>query len=351
MTATKMSGLPLVTPTGRLIAPAGLPREEFLANRLAGIGGSDIAAVLGMHRHTSPIKLYLEKRGELPPLPRPAWLEEAADIGSDLEEFIASRFARMTGTWVEPIGTLQHVDRAWMLVNLDRRVEGCDDGPCFVECKNRSEYQFEDWRDGVPDEPALQVHWGIGVSGYSHGHLAALIGGNKFRHVRIDRDEQLLSHLVEAGERFMKRVLDGDPPPIDGSDATTELLAHLFDVHPDAIRELDPAKITPLLAERDRLKAEVKEREQQLSEIDNQLTAELGDAEIAQANNQILYTAKKNGVFANKRFEEAHPEIAARLRKTVSVLDVEAVKEQHPDEYRAHRARVIRPAKPRKKAA
>lgn len=342
---------PLVTPTGRLIAPPGQTRAEFLAGRVAGIGGSDIAAVLGLDRHMSPIKLYLDKRGELPDLPRPAWLEEYADIGSDLEEFIAQRFARMTGTWVEPIGTLQHVDRAWMRVNLDRHVHGCDDGPCFVECKNRSEYQFEEWRDDVPDEPALQVHWGLAVSGYGHGHLAALIGGNKFRHVRIDRDAQLLGHLIDAGDRFMQRVLNGDPPPIDGSDATTELLAHLFDVRPEAVKEMNPHTIAPLLAERARLKAEVKERDARLSELDNQLIAELGECEIAQAKGQVLYTGKANGTFASKRFEEAHPEIAARLRKSVEVLDVDAVKEQHPDEYRAHRARVIRPAKPRKKAA
>lgn len=343
--------LPLATPTGRLIAPAGQPREEFLAARVAGIGGSDIAAVLGMDRHTSPIKLYLEKRGELPDLPRPAWLEEHADIGSDLEEFIASRFARMTGTWVEPIGTLQHVDQAWMRVNLDRQVHGCKDGPCFVECKNRSEYQFDDWRDGVPDEPALQVHWGMAVSGYTHGHLAALIGGNKFRQFRIDRDEQLLSHLVDAGERFMQRILIGDPPPIDGSDATTELLAHLFDVRPEAVKDLDPLTIAPLLAERARLKAELKEREARVCEIDNQLTAELGDAEIGQAAGLVLLTAKKNGTFAAKRFADAHPEVAARYQATVEVLDVEALKEAEPDLYRAHRARVIRPAKLRKKAA
>lgn len=350
MTAT-ITASELVTPTGLLIAPPGLPREEFLASRADGLGGSDIAAVLGMDRHASPLKIYLEKRGELPDLPRPDWLEEAADIGAEMEEFIASRFARMTGTRVERIGTLAHVERPWMRVNLDRRVLGCPDGPCFLECKNRSEYQFEDWRDGAPDEPALQVHWGNGVSGYSHGHLAALIGGNKFRHIRIDRDEQLLTHLVDAGAQFMERVRTGNPPPVDGSDATTELLAHLFEVAPDAIREIDPMTVADLLAERTRLKAEVKARDDRLSEIDNQLTWTLGDAEIAQHNQQVIYTAKANGTFASKRFEEAHPEIAARLRRTAEVLDVEAVKEQHPDEYRAHRARVIRIPKTRKKAA
>jgi putative phage-type endonuclease len=341
----------LATPTAFVVAPPGLPREEFLAGRAGGLGGSDIAAVLGMDRYTSPLKLYLEKRGELPDLPRPAWLDEAADIGTELEEFIAGRFAKLTGTKVEPIGTLQHVERDWMRVNLDRLVHGCGDGPCFVECKNRSEYQLSDWKDGVPDEPALQVHWGLAVSGYDHGHLAALIGGNKFRQFRIDRDDQLISHLVQAGDRFIDRVRTGNPPPVDGSDATTELLAHLFDVQPDAVKEIDPLAVASLLTERTRLKAEVKERGERLAEIDNLLTAELGDAELAQAGNQVLYTAKKNGVFASKRFEEAHPELAAALRRTVDALDVEAVKELHPDEYRAHRARVIRIPKPRKKAA
>jgi putative phage-type endonuclease len=347
----KTTTLPdLATPTGRLIAPPGLPREEFLKLRLDAVGGSDIAGIIGFDRRTPAFKLYLEKRGELPDLPRPAWLEETADIGAEMEEFIAARFARMTGTRVEPIGTLEHVDRPWMRVNLDRKVLGCPDGPCFVECKNRSEYQYDDWRDSVPDEPALQVHWGIGTSGYNHGHLAALIGGNKFRHVRIDRDDTLIGYLVDAGERFMEQVRTGTPPPIDGSDATAELLAHLFEVRPGAIKELDPLVIGPLLAEREQLKAEVKQSEKRLAEIDNGLIAELGDAEVGQYANQVLYTAKANGVFAPKRFEHAYPEIAARLRKSVDVLDLNAVKEQYPDEYRACRARVIRPAKPRRRA-
>jgi putative phage-type endonuclease len=337
----------LVTPTGVLIAPPGLSREEFLAARADGIGGSDIAAVLGMDRHTPALKLYFEKRGELPDLPRPGWLEEYADIGSDLEEFIAARFARLTGTQVAKIGTLQHVDHAWMRVNLDRQVFDCDE-PCFLECKNRSEYQAEEWKDGVPDEPALQVHWGLAVSGFGHGHLAALIGGNKFRHFRIDRDEHMIRYLVDAGRRFMDRVATGNPPPADGSDATRELLAHLFEVQPEAVRRVDPLVIEPLLAERDRLKSEVKEREARLSEIDNQLVAELGDAEVATARNKVLYTAKQNGNFAPTRFAQAHPEIAAELRRKVDALDVDAVKELYPDEYRAFRARIIRVPKPRK---
>jgi YqaJ-like recombinase protein len=58
-----------VTPTGILVAPSGIPEAEWLALRKTGIGGSDIGALLGMSKYTSPYELYLDKRGELGPGP------------------------------------------------------------------------------------------------------------------------------------------------------------------------------------------------------------------------------------------------------------------------------------------
>ena len=56
----------LITPTARLLAPSGLPREEWLKVRRTGIGGSDVAAILGMDHNRGPLHVYLDKRGELP---------------------------------------------------------------------------------------------------------------------------------------------------------------------------------------------------------------------------------------------------------------------------------------------
>lgn len=330
-----------VLPTARLIAPYGITGDEWHAARK--LGGSDIAAILGMDKYRTPRHVWLEKRGELPDLPRSPFLEEAAEIGTELEPWIADKFARFTGTHVTTIGTLAHTDRDWMTVNLDRLVHGCDQ-PCLLECKNRSEYLARDWVDGVPDGPALQAHWGMAVTGLDHAHVAALIGGNKFRHYRIDRDPELLDHLVTLAGEFWDSVADPNAaPPVDGSDAATDLLAHLWETTADKLTVVDAAELVPLRSRCLSLKARLRELEAELAEAENQIKDMLGPHEIGtDAQYQQLATWKQNGAFASKRFRDAEPDLAAQYTRLAPVLDVKALAADHPDLHRKYRARVLR---------
>nr|WP_255272404.1 YqaJ viral recombinase family protein [Actinomadura madurae] len=291
-----------------------------------------------------PRQVWLEKRDELPDLPRSPELEEYAEIGAELEDWIANRFARVTGTRVATIGTLAHVDRDWMTVNLDRAVTGCE-APCLLECKNRSEYQAKEWAEEVPDGPALQAHWGMAVTGLTHAHVAVLIGGNKFRHFRIDRDEEFLDDLVALAGDFWATVEDPDAlaPPIDGSDAATELLAHLWETTADSMKVVDEAVVMPLTARRQHLKDQIDALETDLAEVENQLKDLLGEKEIGTNElTQPLVTWKQNGNFAAKRFREAEPELAAEYTRLMPGLDVKALAKDHPETYRRYRARVLR---------
>jgi putative phage-type endonuclease len=308
------------------------------------LGGSDIAAILGMDKYRKPRHVWLEKRGELPDLPRSPFLEEAAEIGTELEPWIADKFARVTGTTVETIGTLAHVERDWMTVNLDRVVHGCDE-TCLLECKNRSEYLAKDWSDGVPDGPALQAHWGMAVTGLGHAHVAALIGGNKFRQFRIDRDDELIGHLVALAADFWATVVDPDAaaPPVDGSDAATELLAHLWETTADAMTVVDETVVMPLTRRREQLKKQIKDAEAELADVENQVKDLLGPKEIGtDAHMRELVSWKQNGQFAAKRFRDAEPELAAAYTRPMPGLDVKALQNDHPDIYRKYRARVLR---------
>ena len=40
-------------------------REDWLKERMAGIGGSDAAAVMGLSKWKTPLDVFLEKRGEI----------------------------------------------------------------------------------------------------------------------------------------------------------------------------------------------------------------------------------------------------------------------------------------------
>ncbi|MFF4701271.1 YqaJ viral recombinase family nuclease [Streptomyces chattanoogensis] len=332
----------LATPTGVVIAPPALEREQWLDVRRMGIGGSDVPAVLGMDRYRGPLEVYLDKAGELPNLPRDPELDEAAFWGNVLEPVVADTFAQHTGLRVtDGPGTLAHVDRPWMLANLDRVViEAGERAPSsLLEIKTRSAFQLDDWREGVPDGPALQVHWYLAVTGYSHAHVAALLGGNRLMVHRVERDEQLVEHLVDLVGEFWQHVEDRTPPAVDGSAATAELLAHLYEVEPDAVALADPAEVLPLL---DQL-AELKLREQQLADerraIENQLKAIAGTAEIVRCRDEVAFTWKRNGPLSVKRFAAAHPELADAYVHHVPALDTGRLAADHPATYRAHRAR------------
>ncbi|MDG9706610.1 YqaJ viral recombinase family protein, partial [Streptomyces sp. DH37] len=122
---------------------------------------------------------------------------EAAECGRVLEDDIARLFARRTGFEIAPSpGTLAHVDYPLMRVNIDRLVlEPAEAGGTVVvplECKNRSEYIASEWDAGVPDEPALQGLWAMAVGGWPHAWVAPLIGGNRLRWHRLERDQELI---------------------------------------------------------------------------------------------------------------------------------------------------------------
>ncbi|MFF4738803.1 YqaJ viral recombinase family protein [Streptomyces sp. NPDC001262] len=343
------------TPTGVVAAPAGLDRAEWLAVRRTGIGGSEVAAVLGMSRYTSPYEVYLDKRGELPlDRPQPAVLAEAAFWGQTHEPTIARVFAERTGLGViEGPGTLAHVERRWMLANVDRYVltPGESTPSSLLEIKTRSAYQLDEWLRGIPDGPALQTHWYLAVTGYQHAHVAALLGGNRLLVHRVERDEQLVEHLVELVGRFWQGVLDGTPPPIDGSAATEDLLGHLYDVRTDAVTVADPDDVLPLLDRRRELHERVARAESELRELDNRLKAVAGEAEVVKVRGEAAFTWRQNGTFSQKRFTATHPDLAEQYRHTVDALDTKRLAAERPDTFRAFRARRLIVPNPKETAA
>ena len=62
--------------------------EEWKRERMKGIGGSDVAAVLGISRWKSALRVYLEKIDEAPEEEE----NEAMEIGRKIEDFIAGLF-------------------------------------------------------------------------------------------------------------------------------------------------------------------------------------------------------------------------------------------------------------------
>ncbi|MFE4329706.1 YqaJ viral recombinase family protein [Streptomyces sp. NPDC056831] len=332
-------------PTARLLLPADAPEDQWHAVRRSGIGGSDVAAILGLDKYRGQRHVFEAKHGR-----DIEGDNEAMEFGRELEDVIARSFSRRAGVpIITPPGTLVHNEHAWMLANVDRYALDANTGLVVapVECKNRSEYQADDWEDGVPDSPAIQAHWYMAVGGWDYAWVAALIGGNRLRYYLLERDEELIGYLRETcGAWYQKHVVEGFPPPADGLEVTKDLLGRLWTAKPEDIVDVDRARAIELRADRARLRAEIKALDSALTKVENEMRLVNEAAEVAKVGNAVAWSWKQNGSFSAKRFREAHPELAAELTRVVEELDMDRLKDEHPDIYAQFRARVLRvPAK------
>lgn len=259
--------------------------EQWLEYRRKGIGGSDASVVCGINRYQSPVELWLDKTNQLP------YQEagEAAYWGTLLENIVRSEFSKRTGIDVKQVHyILQSEEHPFMLANLDGVCERPEFGTCGFEAKTASAYKASEWEDGIPDEYQLQVQHYMAVTGYKGFYIAVLIGGNTFRWKFIERDEELISMLIELEADFWQHVQDHTPPPLDGSKAATELLAERF---PNSIAQSRislPDTAEDLIQQYDTACEQLELLTEQKLKTENQLKEMLGENEIGMTLHHIV---------------------------------------------------------------
>lgn len=119
----------VLTPTN------GLSREDWLAFRRQGIGGSDAAAVLGISPFRTGVDLYYDKLGQPVEDDEQNWVSK--EMGTVLEDLVARIFAKKAGLSVCPMPMMfQHPDHPWMLADVDRLVALPDGITAILECKS-----------------------------------------------------------------------------------------------------------------------------------------------------------------------------------------------------------------------
>ncbi|MFB7910148.1 YqaJ viral recombinase family protein [Kitasatospora sp. NPDC056076] len=234
-----------------VLAPGSGPDDPaWHETRLGGLGGSDIAAICGLDKYTSPLEIWHTKTGNPAPRRDDTILSEAGLMGHLLEPIVAQRFTDITGLPAFPSpGTLRALDPEWALANLDRVT--LEDGEYGVlELKTRSSYALNEWLDEPPTGPWLQVQHYLGVTGWSYGYIACLIGGQRTIVHRVDRDDDTITGLRAIGGEFWELVQHRTPPPVSGSAACTDLLNRL---HPEPTTTsvvADAVEVEHLLRER-----------------------------------------------------------------------------------------------------
>ena len=171
-----------------LVETDGLSKEEWLRYRKLGIGGSDVAAILGISKWMSEIELWLTKTNQTNELPIE---NEAMEWGTIMEPIIRNHFVKVTGKKViELKAMLQHPQYPFMLADVDGITVDDNGNPSIVEIKTASEYKRSEWEQGVPTYYEMQVRHYLAVTGLKKAYVAVLIGGNSFKIYEVDVDVQ-----------------------------------------------------------------------------------------------------------------------------------------------------------------
>jgi putative phage-type endonuclease len=206
------------------ISTEKMEREEWLALRKTGIGGSDAGTVCGINPYSSAMKLFYDKTGKEVEEQE----NEAMRQGHDLENYVVQRFTEATGLKVRRSNYMyRNTEYPFMIADVDRLVVGEDAG---LECKTASAYQADKWKDGdIPLHYMLQCYHYMAVTGKRTWYIAAVILGKEFVYHRLEWDNELIESLIHAEKRFWEDyIIPRKMPNPDGSKICNEILNQYF---------------------------------------------------------------------------------------------------------------------------
>lgn len=204
------------------------------AARQNGVGGSEIAAVMGLSPYESRFSLWHRKQGKVGPVdenPQMYW-------GKRLEPAVCAEFAQRHPEWtVETAPTYAGPGRPWQIANPDRLLWGALGELELLEAKTaRDDVGWgEEGTDEIPVHYRAQCLWYLDVLSVSRCHVAVLIAGSEYREYLVEYDPAEAETLRAAGEEFVASLNSGTRPNIDGHMATYDTIREL----PEGLDDVD----------------------------------------------------------------------------------------------------------------
>lgn len=266
---------------------APISREDFLAERRTGIGGSDVAALFSVG-YGCERELWYDKRGVEPDY----GFQETGpiELGRYLEPYIAERYARKTGRIVETRGLLRHPEQPELIVHVDRIIRAQErPEPGVLEIKALGRAMFAKVkREGILEDYVLQVQQGMLVAGMPWGGFAVMNRDDgELLHWDVERDEDICQSIREQAPLFWAKVENGPAPDmLDPEDRRCQKCQYRRQCQGAALMELAEKQTTdgeydeslrPLLAEFDERKALAEEAADLLEETREVIRTAMGD--------------------------------------------------------------------------
>jgi len=282
-----------------------MEKALWLEERRKGIGGSDVAAIMGLSPWKTAYQVYREKRKEVED-----WGGNSlTDWGKRMEPAIRQWYSDQTGRDVRlPDKIMYHPQHPFMLASSD----GFTDDGRVVEIKTaRSGKNWgEPETNQIPDYYAVQVHHYMTITGFQVADIPVSIAGGSPSLYIVEADKEISEMIIEACAKFWERVQSGNPPdPVTYADAVQR-----FGKSPAVGAVVASESVFNVVNGLRHVRARIEHLEGEEKELKGQIIAALGNAGdvLVDQDGKALVTYKLgNGrrTFDAKAFEKDHPDL------------------------------------------
>ena len=263
-----------------------------LALRSTRIGSSEIATIAGLNPFQRPIDLWQNKIG-LPVAERSDEMEDSAEWGHRMEPVIARWYEETCSVRLIESPTLICEAYPWACATPDRLYADLSQG---VEIKNVGERVSWHWQPeigGEPDYVRAQCHWQMLATGLRKWDVVASVGGTRPRIYPVERDDEFMATLVQAGLEFQALIEHETPPAVDGSDSYKDFLSRRFKRGNGRERDESIARWAKEYLD---LRGKLKDEKWKMDEVSNLLRNRVGDLdEVWGTWGKVSWKTDKNG--------------------------------------------------------
>ena len=244
-------------------------RAEWLEARRQCITGTDISAIIGLNKWSSPMNVFLDKLG----LSKEKHENPAMQWGKILEPVIAARYEEETGSKL--------TKGEFIIKGIYGGTPDYLSSSRLIEIKTAGQFTAHSWgepgTDQVPESYLCQVQWYMMLTDMQKADLAVLIGGNDYRVYHIIRNDDLITLMTDAAETFWnKHIVTEVPPALDSSNGTKEYLESLYPKSRGTTIHATE-QVADIAFVYHKLCKELKEVEEKKIGMENQLKYEIGD--------------------------------------------------------------------------
>lgn len=285
--------------------------EEWLKAREAGIGASEVAAILGLSPWDSPFSLWLKKTHQVPPTEE----NDAMRRGHYLEDAVVQWWMHETGEQVIKASAddiiYVHPEHSYMRVTPDRIVKGRKK---ILEVKSTAIQMG----DTIPDYYLAQVQYQMYVTGIHEAELIYIQGGLTFGRFMVAYDEEFANFIAQEVTKFWyNNVLGGqEPDAINVSDLAVKVPKST----PEKSIQADDTALAQIAEIREK-KAQYEALGKEIETLQDSLKMFMTDSEaILDESGNVLLTwksGKDKTSFDSKTFAAENPDLYAKYCKTV----------------------------------